>query len=172
MGLDIYFERVKDVSNFKKADSFLEEIDRLSEKVSDESLKDELGMIRDRFINFCRESGATTETEVGYFRKAYFVLEFFGYVDNCSRMSLSYDDLNDFHGALNEVLSLDKDDYSEEDYNEKVYNILSLSSDCAFWYDNKPYEVHEEDLERMRNCIEDCMEYLQDGECIVLVGWW
>ena len=172
MGLDIYFERVKDVSNFKKADSFLEEIDRLSEKVSDESLKGDLGMIRDRFINFCRETGVTSETEVGYFRKAYFVLGFFGYVDNCSKMSLSYDDLNDFHDALDEILSLDKDAFGKEDYNDKVYNILSLSSDCAFWYDLSPYEVREEDLERMRNCIEDCMEYVQDGECIVLVGWW
>lgn len=172
MGLDIYFYKVSNVDNVNRVNESLNKIYEIQETIEDkynsdlykslDKVADKLTAIKEKHI----------QVAVGYLRKAYFVLDYFRYKDNCSNMVISRESVEELLSCLNVINEWDIDDYDEETYNNKVCELLGVDAD-SFWNDDTPYMVKQKDLfTHIIGVLENVLLETDSNDYIILHGWW
>lgn len=169
MGLDVYFKKYHDYSLLKKVKEITQQYNVLCEEFKDNSkiqqLKTSISQLEVLFEQNIEQD------EIAYFRKAYFILSYFGYTVNCSDMILTKQDVQNLIGSLRAVLALNKQEYSISEYENKVYAILRCDND-NFWYNYTPNDVPLDMYETAIDHLEYALEDVKDGEPVILHAWW
>ena len=169
MGLDVYFRKYQDYSSLRKAKEITQQCNALCEEFKDNDKFQQLKTSISQLETALEQN--IEQDEIAYFRKAYFILSYFEYTENCSDMILTKQDVQNLINSLRAVLALNKQEYSISEYENKVYAILRCDNN-NFWYDYTPNNIPLDMYETAIDHLEYALEEIKDNEPIILHAWW
>lgn len=156
MGLDIYFNKAKR----SRVKATKEKIAELNEQLDQEWAQTPLDRNR---LDSLREELARINPweEIAYFRKVNFLVNFFNYVDNCSEIEISKEQIEELVNTCEQVL---------ED-NSLAETLLPTIE--GFFFGRTEYDEHYfEKVEDTLHTFREILENLDEDEIVLMYCWW
>lgn len=195
MGLDIFFHKCKreNFAAYEKAHKEWAGNEPESGKISCEDFdkldKDEQEKIRKDIQEWYDKEPTYADngiSDIGYFRKVNFLMEFFAYTGNCEFKEISKEELEDLKERCKEISSIkpskivhermkdgsktERTVYSEEDI-QKCEELLPTQS--GFFYGSTEYdEWYFRDVDEVYKWVLGVLDELKDDEVVLMYCWW
>lgn len=173
MGLDVYFFKMKNANTLLAAGKTLDSLRKELHGVITPEQEKKLDSVRTNLIEY--EHNKDSYIELAYFRKAYFIQSYFRYEDDCTDMAIDREELRYFLSLLKDwkTINADKSKYTEDKYNETIFDLFSLENYGNFWLGYMPYEIEEESIDNFISSIENVLNDTDpETDTIILFCWW
>lgn len=173
MGLDVYFHKCKreNFAAYEKAHKEWAGNEPESGKISCEDFdkldKDEQEKIRKDIQEWYDKEPTYADhgiSDIGYFRKVNFLMEFFAYTGNCEFKEIRKEELEDLKERCNAVLTA-------SNRREKAEDLLPTQS--GFFYGSTEYdEWYFRDVDEVYKWVLGVLDELKDDEVVLMYCWW
>lgn len=156
MGLDIYFNKAKR----SRVKATKEKIAELNKQLDQELVQHTPD--RDKIYSLKEELDQIDPwEEIAYFRKVNFLVGFFNYVDNCSEVEISKEQIENLVNTCEQVL---------ED-NSLAETLLPTTE--GFFFGRTEYdEYYFEKVEDTLHIFREILENLGEDEIVLMYCWW
>lgn len=105
-------------------------------------------------------------SDIGYFRKVNFLMEFFNYQGNCEFKEIAKSELEDLVERCNTILTTPR-----KNRKEKAEDLLPTQS--GFFYGSTEYDqYYYDDVKEVRDWASGVLNDLKDEEIVLMYCWW
>lgn len=160
MGLDIYFYK------FKKAD--WKKAKELRDAIKDEPDDEKANNMIDEAEAMLPE----IQTEIGYFRKVNFLMEFFKYEGNCDYVEITREQLEELQDRCTRIATQQGEG---EEYNEDDVALAKelLPTQGGFFFGSTDYDKwYFQDVKEVLTWVNGVLDALEDDEAVLMYAWW
>lgn len=172
MGLDVSFYRALNNQSIWSLNKARYKLKKLLYSGTFSNTDHQYYEIQEIINNLKNDSKFYLKDEIGYLRKAYFILDYFHYTKADSDMKISRHKLKKLLNECEQISQLNINNYDE--FNDKAFSILNIDPKPLFFFNCSPYSaVKEEKIFSI--CIDTLKEILEitnNKDIIILNASW